>query len=304
MENSSQGLTLLDPDRRVVVTGEERHRAALVRYAPRADGRPRRVAVELRRTAAGRIEVLLDGRRVGELTALMSRRYAAHVDAVARRGGRPGAVGLVVAGRRGVEMELRLPEVSTAEAAAPLPPASPRPTPRGPEDTRPPARARGRLRPVVVGAGVFALVVAVGAAVGGGEEDVRDTATPAVSAAPPSLRSSPDTSTPRRSPSSTTTTPSPSPSPRFDPDREPVRAPSATVTRPPQTPIPEPEPAPEPRRLVAPEPEPARDCHPSYSGCLPIGPDLDCADIDGSVRVVGPDEYRLDRDDDGVGCES
>jgi hypothetical protein len=30
---------------------------------------------------------------------------------------------------------------------------------------------------------------------------------------------------------------------------------------------------------------------------------LDCDDISGSVRVIGPDEYRLDSDNDGVGCE-
>jgi hypothetical protein len=44
-------------------------------------------------------------------------------------------------------------------------------------------------------------------------------------------------------------------------------------------------------------------CHPSYRPCLPIVPDLDCADIDGPVTVIGPDEYRLDGDGDGIGCE-
>jgi len=32
-------------------------------------------------------------------------------------------------------------------------------------------------------------------------------------------------------------------------------------------------------------------------------PDLDCADINGPVTVIGPDEYRLDGDGDGIGCE-
>ena len=43
------------------------------------------------------------------------------------------------------------------------------------------------------------------------------------------------------------------------------------------------------------------NCHPSYSPCLPIVDDLDCAD----VRAVGkgPDDYHLDGDHDGVGCE-
>ena len=45
-------------------------------------------------------------------------------------------------------------------------------------------------------------------------------------------------------------------------------------------------------------------CHSSYAGqCLPIVADLDCPDIQGTVRVVGPDVYRLDADRDGIGCE-
>jgi micrococcal nuclease len=53
-------------------------------------------------------------------------------------------------------------------------------------------------------------------------------------------------------------------------------------------------------------------CHPSYTGeCVPIGvSDVDCLGGSGDgpyyvgrVNVVGPDEYGLDRDDDGIGCE-
>lgn len=53
-------------------------------------------------------------------------------------------------------------------------------------------------------------------------------------------------------------------------------------------------------------------CHPSYRGaCLkPDSPDYDCVggsgngpDYTGRVEVVGPDEYDLDRDGDGIGCE-
>jgi hypothetical protein len=56
----------------------------------------------------------------------------------------------------------------------------------------------------------------------------------------------------------------------------------------------------------------AQDCHPSYEGeCVPIASDADCASgsgngpayVKGPVYVVGPDEYDLDRDGDGVGCE-
>lgn len=56
----------------------------------------------------------------------------------------------------------------------------------------------------------------------------------------------------------------------------------------------------------------AQDCHPSYEGaCVPVASDVDCAGgsgngpeyVQGPVHVVGPDEYRLDRDGDGIACE-
>jgi hypothetical protein len=60
-------------------------------------------------------------------------------------------------------------------------------------------------------------------------------------------------------------------------------------------------------------PASAPRCHPSYTGaCLdPDASDYDCAGgtgdgpkyVDGPVNVVGPDEYGLDRDHDGIGCE-
>ena len=50
------------------------------------------------------------------------------------------------------------------------------------------------------------------------------------------------------------------------------------------------------------------NCHSSYSPCLPIVSDVDCEGGSGNgpvytgrVRVIGPDEYGLDRD--GIGCE-
>ncbi len=56
----------------------------------------------------------------------------------------------------------------------------------------------------------------------------------------------------------------------------------------------------------------AEGCHPSYSGCLdPSSPDYDCSagsgdgpDYTGTVTVYGYDEYELDDDSDGIGCES
>lgn len=56
----------------------------------------------------------------------------------------------------------------------------------------------------------------------------------------------------------------------------------------------------------------AQACHPSYEGeCVPITSDADCAGgsgngpayVQGPVRVVGPDDYGLDRDGDGIACE-
>ena len=47
-------------------------------------------------------------------------------------------------------------------------------------------------------------------------------------------------------------------------------------------------------------------CHSSYQGdCLPVGADLDCGEIGTTdLLVVGPDDYGLDSDGDGIGCES
>ena len=52
----------------------------------------------------------------------------------------------------------------------------------------------------------------------------------------------------------------------------------------------------------------AADCHPSYDPCLPIVDSLDCAQVramgKAPVTVKGPDEYMLDPEEDGKGCES
>ena len=55
------------------------------------------------------------------------------------------------------------------------------------------------------------------------------------------------------------------------------------------------------------------DCDPNYSGaCVPVASDVDCAGGSGNgpayvqepVRVIGNDIYGLDRNGDGIGCES
>lgn len=65
--------------------------------------------------------------------------------------------------------------------------------------------------------------------------------------------------------------------------------------------------------LVAAPAAAAQDCHPSYEGaCVPVDvSDVDCAGgegngpyyVRGPIYVVGPDEYELDRDGDGIACE-
>jgi hypothetical protein len=57
--------------------------------------------------------------------------------------------------------------------------------------------------------------------------------------------------------------------------------------------------------LTGPSPAVAAGCDPNYLPCIPPPPpDLDCSDIKVAVRVIGGDPHKLDRDGDGVGCES
>lgn len=44
-------------------------------------------------------------------------------------------------------------------------------------------------------------------------------------------------------------------------------------------------------------------CNTNYSGCVPQQSDVDCADLNEPVNVVGVDVYALDRDGDGRACE-
>lgn len=225
IENSTDGLTLLDAGHQVTLTREEDHQDVLRRYQPRPGGYGRRVAVELipfripRGTHAGRrgIEVRLDGRRIGELTPRMSQRYFPLVDDAARRGERPGCVAVIGPGKRAgveIEVELFLPEVT----AGPVPP----PTPR-----------RRRKRPVLIGAGVAtAVLVGIGSAVGGGNGG---TAVPELetrsSAAVPTT-TMPTSAMPTTAPTSTpapTTSAAPIPSTAGSP------VPAADVDKPPAT---------------------------------------------------------------------
>jgi hypothetical protein len=102
--------------------------------------------------------------------------------------------------------------------------------------------------------------------------------------------------------STTSTTAPPTTTTTVAPTTTTAAPPPPTTARPTTTTAPPPPPTTAP---------PAPSCHPSYSGCLnPNSPDYDCAsgtgngpDYTGTVQVIGPDVYDLDRDGDGVGCE-
>lgn len=87
-------------------------------------------------------------------------------------------------------------------------------------------------------------------------------------------------------------------------------APPTTTTTVPPTTTTAPPPPPPPPTTQAPQAPTGGGCHPSYDPCVPYASDVDCAGgsgngpaYTGTVRVMGPDEYDLDRDGDGWGCE-
>jgi hypothetical protein len=84
-------------------------------------------------------------------------------------------------------------------------------------------------------------------------------------------------------------------------------APTTTTAPPPPTTTAITAPPPPPQTAA---PAPPSGCHPSYDPCVPIASDVDCLggsgdgpEYTGTVTVIGPDVYDLDRDSDGVGCE-
>lgn len=48
---------------------------------------------------------------------------------------------------------------------------------------------------------------------------------------------------------------------------------------------------------------PKKNCAAGYSPCLPVVADLNCPEVPGPVTVTGGDQYGLDRDGDGIGCD-
>ncbi|WP_202970597.1 hypothetical protein [Saccharothrix sp. ALI-22-I] len=70
-------------------------------------------------------------------------------------------------------------------------------------------------------------------------------------------------------------------------------------------------PQPNPAPRAPPPPAPNQGCHAGCTPCVPIASDVDCeggsgdesAYVRGPVTVIGSDVYRLDGDEDGIGCE-
>ena len=79
----------------------------------------------------------------------------------------------------------------------------------------------------------------------------------------------------------------------------------------PLEPASEPEPLPPQGQDAGPASDAPIGCHDGYAPCIPdLGTDVDCRNGNGNgprftgpVTVIGPDEYELDRDGDGVACE-
>jgi hypothetical protein len=276
--------------------------------------------------------VLLDGRRVGELTHRMAQRYGQLVDRVLAGGSRPGCLARVIEGRpaadgqRLLEVKLRLPE-------SPVPPLpGPRSSPdgywagghgpgRGPRPLppsgshRPDDRGRRRSRrPLWIAVGVGALLLVIGSTMGGDPPP----APPPVSGPAAQVAAAQPTTTPPASSAvvepptaeSAVTAQAQAPAPRRTTA---AAAPRTAANRTSTTASARP--APTTTRSTSAKAESASSaggCDPNYSGgCVPIASDVDCSGgtgdgpkfVAGPVRVVGKDKYRLDDDKNGVGCE-
>ena len=117
-------LVLLAAERTVTVTREEHHQDVLAgRTGPTiAELRPCTITAGKHAGQDG-LEVVLDGRRVGELTRLMAQRYRPMVEEVRSRGYRAGCEAVLAADARGIQVELRLP--SATERRVTEPPTAP-----------------------------------------------------------------------------------------------------------------------------------------------------------------------------------
>ena len=105
--------------------------------------------------------------------------------------------------------------------------------------------------------------------------------------------------------------------PASTPSEAKVAAPTVTKSASPRRIAPQPKPkptlAPKPKPKPKPKKTASRHCDPNYGGaCVPIASDVDCASGSGNgpaylseeATVIGEDIYDLDRDNDGLACES
>ncbi|WP_051772294.1 hypothetical protein [Saccharothrix sp. NRRL B-16314] len=317
MENSASGLVMLEAGVPVVVTGEEHQQAWLARY-PTVPAE-RRVAVSLAWCVIGAgkhrgqyaIEVRLDGQRVGELTYLMSRRYADVVGQVIDGGGTPGCEAAIRRGDRGLEVVLYLPRnpFNPSNVVAPPPQNA----------SAPPEKAKSRRKVVNAVGAVVALFVVIGLLSDPKSTEVPSGAltTSAASATEAMTTAAPTTTTTSTTTATTTTTTTTTPTTTTTTSTTTTAAP-APNPQPQPNPQPNPQPQPQPNPATqapqpppAPVPAPNDGCHPSYVPCVPIVSDVDCEGgrgdgpeyVLGPITVIGPDDYRLDGNNDGVGCE-
>lgn len=293
IENSAAGLVMVPGEVTVTVTGEQHHQDVLSRYAV-PDGVTRHVAVNLTwcMIAGGKhrgqrgIEVRLDGYRVGELTFLMSQRYAPVLMHVESGGGSTGCAAFVQRGVNGLlQISLRMPREIPRGAVVPV------------------AGARKSwVAPVAIGAAsVLAFFFGIGiiGAIVNGPADVNKAAGLSTTSAPVTTTTTAPTSTTTSTTTTTTTS----------------TTTTTTTTTPPAAPQPKPQPQPQPKPNPQPQPQPQPApkpaCDPNYGGCVPIATDVDCAGgkgngpayVAGPIPVIGNDIYGLDNDNDGTACE-
>jgi hypothetical protein len=270
VENSTAGLVMMAGEVDITVTREEQHQNVLAHYAPRPGGE-RRVAVELawcvipagKHKGQRAIEVRLDGHRVGELTHLMSQRYAPLVTQVNAHGGRPGCEAVIERDARGLQLTLRLPRNANAVAT--------------------PSKSTFSRHKAAWTVAAAVTAVLFFAAIANGEDE------PAAS--PPPDETTTTVEPPTTTPTTTTTTPPPATTTTVvqPPPPPPVTQQPAPVT---ETPAQQ---QCDPNYTGCVPIAPDVDC----AGGSGNGP----AYVDGPVDVIGKDVYELDKDGDGTACE-
>lgn len=247
------------------------------------------------------IEVRLDGYRVGELTYAMSQRYGTMLNALTSNGHRPGCEAIVHIGRRGIEIDLRLPR---DPAAIQIPPAIEIPATQA---ARPAHRKREGLfashkAAWITGGAVGILLIAL---INAPEDSPSSTSGPVL---PVTTTTSSTTTSTTTTTTSSTTSEIPAPPPVVEPPKA-NTPPATTPKRNPVTTTPKTTPPPKP---PPPPPAPPQSkCDPNYTGCVPVASDVDCAGgsgngpayVSGPIRVIGKDIYGLDNDKDGIACE-